>query len=89
MAKRILFITTDMMRWDSLGFTGCSYARTPVLDKIAEEGIRYDLAYNQNPLCMPSRSTMLTGQYARHHGSWNNGISLPHDSPTFAQALNE
>ena len=87
MAKRILFITTDMHRWDSLGFTGCPYANTPVLDKLAEEGIRFDRAYNQNPLCMPSRSTMLTGMYTRHHGSWNNGIALPHDTPTFAEEL--
>ena len=43
--------------------------------------IQYWRAYNQNPLCMPSRSTMLTGQYTRTHGSWNNGIALPHDSP--------
>ena len=87
MAKRILFITTDMHRWDSLGFTGCPYANTPVLDKLAEEGIRFDRAYNQNPLCMPSRSTMLTGMYTRHHGSWNNGIALPHDAPSFAEEL--
>jgi arylsulfatase A-like enzyme len=78
-----------MHRWDSLGFTGCSYANTPVLDKLAEEGIRFDRAYNQNPLCMPSRSTMLTGMYTRHHGSWNNGIALPHDSPTFAEELKD
>jgi arylsulfatase A-like enzyme len=87
MAKRILFITTDMMRWDTLGYNGCEYATTPAIDKLAEEGIRYDRAYNQNPLCMPSRSTMLTGQYTRHHGSWNNGIALPHDSPTFPEVL--
>lgn len=89
MAKRILHITTDMMRWDSLGYTGCSYANTPVLDKLAGEGVRYDRCYNQNPLCMPSRSTMVTGQYTRHHGSWNNGIALPHDSPTVAEALKD
>ncbi len=89
MAKRILFITTDMHRWDSLGYNGCPYANTPVIDKLAEEGIRYDRAYNQNPLCMPSRSTMLTGQYPRHHGSWNNGIALPHDAPSFAQELKD
>ena len=89
MAKRILFITTDMMRWDSLGFTGCSYVNTPVIDKLAEEGIYYQNAYNQNPLCMPSRNVMLTGQYPRTNGSWNNGIALSHDSPTVAETLHD
>ena len=87
MAKRILFITTDMMRWNSLGFTGCEYVNTPVLDSLAKEGIYYQNAYNQNPLCMPSRNVMLTGQYPRTNGSWNNGIALSHDSPTVAETL--
>ncbi len=89
MAKRILFITTDMMRWDSLGFTGCEYVNTPVIDNLAKEGIYYQNAYNQNPLCMPSRNVMLTGQYPRTNGSWNNGIALSHDSPTVAETLHD
>ncbi len=89
MARRILYITTDMMRWDSLGFTGCDYVNTPVLDGLAKEGITYENAYNQNPLCMPSRSCMLTGQYPRTNGSWNNGIALRHDSPTVANTLHD
>lgn len=87
MGRKILFIMTDMMRWNSLGFTGDSYARTPVLDKLAADGIRYQWAYNQNPLCMPSRSSVLTSQYPRTNGSWNNGIALVHSSPTFAEVL--
>jgi arylsulfatase A-like enzyme len=88
-ARRVLYITTDMMRWDTLGCFGSETASTPVIDSLAEEGIQYWRAYNQNPLCMPSRSTMLTGQYTRHHGSWNNGIALPHDAPTIAQHMRE
>jgi arylsulfatase A-like enzyme len=78
-----------MQRWDSLGCFGGQTARTPVIDSLASEGIQYTRAYNQNPLCMPSRSTMLTGMYPRHHGSWNNGIALPHDSPTVSQTLKD
>jgi len=89
MAKRILLITTDMQRRDTLGCCGSETAQTPVIDSLARDGIQYMRAYNQNPLCMPSRSTMLTGMYTRHHGSWNNGIALPHDSPSVAQELRE
>jgi len=89
MGRKILFIMTDMMRWDSLGYMGDPYARTPNLDRLAKEGILYQRAYNQNPLCMPSRSSCLTGQYPRTMGSWNNGIALYHEAPTFAEALHE
>lgn len=87
--RKILFITTDMMRWDALGYYGDPYAKTPHLDKLAAEGIRYDAARNENPLCMPCRNGMITGQLPCTHGSWNNGIPLTHDSPTIADVLHD
>jgi hypothetical protein len=42
--RKILFITTDMMRWNSLGYYGDPYAQTPNLDRLAADGIRYDAA---------------------------------------------
>jgi len=92
MARRVLYITDDMQRWDTIGaWNGphAQYAQTPVIDSLARDGIQYWRAYNQNPLCMPSRSTMLTGQYTRTHGSWNNGIALSHESPSVAAHLKE
>jgi len=92
MAKRVLFITDDMQRWDTIGaWNGphAQYALTPVLDRLARDGIQYWRSYNQNPLCMPSRSTMLSGQYTRTHGAWNNGIALPHDADSVATHLKE
>lgn len=89
MGRKILFITTDMMRWNSLGYYGDQYAKTPNLDKLAAEGVRYDAARNQNPLCMPCRSSLITGQLPRTNGSWNNGIPLVHDATTFAHVLHD
>ena len=54
----------------------------PVVDRLAAEGINYRRAYNQNTVCMPARSTMLTGQYVRTHGVVANGIPLPVDAPS-------
>ena len=89
MGRKILLITTDMMRWDSLGFTGDQYARTPNLDRLATEGIQFTQARNQNPLCMPCRVSLITGQYPRTNGSWNNGIPLVHEAPTIADVLHD
>jgi arylsulfatase A-like enzyme len=64
-------------------------ARTPVVDSLAADGINYGRAYNQNTVCMPARSTMLTGQYVRSHGVVANGIPLPLDAPSVADYLHE
>ncbi|MEX2393592.1 MAG: sulfatase-like hydrolase/transferase, partial [Actinomycetota bacterium] len=89
MARNILFITTDQQRYDSLGCNGGAIARTPVVDALAADGINYHRAHNQNVVCMPSRSTMITGQYVRTHGVNANGIPLPEDAPSIAQYLHE
>jgi arylsulfatase A-like enzyme len=85
--RKILFITTDQQRYDALGCNGGTVARTPVVDGLASEGIRYERAYNQNTVCMPARSTMLTGQYVRTHGVVANGVPLPEDAPSVADHL--
>ncbi|MEY2567602.1 MAG: hypothetical protein QOE35_2131 [Actinomycetota bacterium] len=87
--RNILFITTDQQRYDSLGCNGGTIARTPVVDGLAADGIRYERAYNQNTVCMPARSTMLTGQYVRTHGVVANGVALPTDAPSVAAYLAE
>jgi arylsulfatase A-like enzyme len=89
MGRKILFVTTDQQRYDSLGCNGGQIARTPVVDALAANGVRYSRAYNQNTVCMPARSTMLTGQYVRTHGVVANGIPLPADAPSVAAYLRE
>ncbi len=56
-------------------------ARTPVVDALAAQGIVYRRAHNQNTVCMPARSTMITGQYVRTHGVVANGSPCPLDAP--------
>ena len=52
-------------------------------------GIRYERAVPQSVVCMPSRSTMLTGQHPSTHGVWMNGVALPVDAPSVAAVLHE
>ena len=87
MGRKILFITTDQQRYDALGCNGGSVARTPVVDALAAQGIVYDRAHPQNVVCMPSRSTMLTGQHVSTHGVWMNGVPLSSDAPSIASDL--
>jgi arylsulfatase A-like enzyme len=87
--RKILFITTDQQRYDALGCNGGAIARTPVVDSLAAHGIVYQRAHNQNTVCTPARSTMITGQYVRTHGVVSNGIPLPEDAPSVAQYLRD
>ena len=89
MPRKILFITTDQQRYDALGCNGGRVARTPVVDGLAARGINYGRAHVQNVVCMPSRSTMITGQYVRTHGVWMNGVPLPESAPSVFAHLHE
>ncbi len=87
MGRKILLVTTDQQRYDTLGCNGGALARTPVVDRLAGQGIRYERAIPQSVVCMPSRSTILTGQHPSTHGVWMNGVPLPADAPSFAELL--
>ena len=87
MKRNILFITTDQMRYDALGCNGGQIARTPAIDELADSGINYRRAHNQNVVCMPARTTIVTGQHVASHGVWMNGVALPEDQETIAHHL--
>lgn len=91
MARRpnILLITTDQQRYDSLGCNRNTVCRTPAIDSLAATGVRYERAHVQNVLCMPSRATIVTGQYPGTHGVWNNGVCLPRETPSVAYVLKD
>src|SRR4051794_38166938 len=89
MGRKILLVTTDQQRYDTLGCNGGELARTPVVDGLAREGIRFERAIPQSVVCMPSRSTILTGQHPTTHGVWMNGVPLPPDAPSVAGVLHD
>ncbi len=89
MGRKILFITTDQMRFDALGVNGQKIARTPAIDALAKNGINYTRCHAQNVVCMPARATMVTGQYVSTHGVWMNGVPLPEDAPSVARHLKD
>jgi arylsulfatase A-like enzyme len=89
MGRKILFVTTDQQRYDTLGCNGGTVARTPVVDALAAAGHRYERAHPQSVVCMPSRSTIITGQHPSTHGVWMNGVPLAPDAPSVAEVLHD
>ena len=63
----ILWITCEDM-WPSIGCYGDGYAKTPNLDRFAEESVRYRHAFATAPVCTPSRAALLTGCYPKRVG---------------------
>ncbi|HUV39478.1 MAG TPA: sulfatase-like hydrolase/transferase, partial [Planctomycetota bacterium] len=88
MPKRpnILLITSDQQHYDTLGVTN-PHIRTPALDRLASQGVRFDRAYCSNPTCTPARASIITGLYPSWHGAWTIGVKLPEDVPTVGDAL--
>lgn len=89
MGRKILLVTTDQQRYDTLGCNGGTLSRTPVVDGLAATGVRYERAVPQSVVCMPSRSTIITGQHPSTHGVWMNGVPLPVDAPSVAEVLRD
>jgi arylsulfatase A-like enzyme len=61
----IIVCMCDQLRAFEVGCYGNETIRTPHIDRLAQEGVRFDLAVSNNPVCMPARSALLTGQYSR------------------------
>lgn len=75
MTPNILLITTDQQHYLALG-SQTALLQTPHIDSIAAAGLRADRAYCNNPVCSPSRSTIITGEYPSWHGCWTIGVKL-------------
>ena len=84
----LLFIT-DQQRADHLGAYANSIVRTPNLDRLAQSAWVADRCYVASPICMPNRSSMLTGRLPSVHGARHNGIPLPFSEVTFVERLAE
>ncbi|PKY06691.1 choline-sulfatase [Aspergillus campestris IBT 28561] len=84
----ILYIMADQMAAPLLQFHDkSSPIKTPNLNRLAEEGVVFDSAYCNAPLCAPSRFVMVTGQLPSKIGAYDNASDLPADTPTYAHYL--
>jgi len=92
-----LLIYTDDQRWDAMGVVQREqedkarypWFKTPNMDRIAKEGMRFRNAFVTYPLCAPSRAAFLTGRYNHLNGVANNHSDFPPASETFATLLGD
>ncbi len=78
----VLFIIADQHNAKCLAHKGHPDVRTPNLDRLAAEGVRFDNCITQNPICTPSRVSFISGQYCHNHGYYGLSGPNPQGLPT-------
>ena len=89
MNKKVILIMTDTQRTDMLGCYGAGDMRTPNLDRLAGEGIRFDQAYTTQPVCQPARSAIFTGSYPHSCAGWSNCMGLSDNVQNIGRRLTD
>ncbi len=89
MNKQIILLMTDTTRKDMVGCYGDERMITPNIDKLAQEGIRYENAYTCQPVCGPARSAIFTGTFPHSNGMVTNSIAMGDNVKTVGQRLTD
>lgn len=72
----ILFIMTDQQHAGMMSCAGNKWLKTPAMDSLTRDGIRFEKAYAANPVCVPSRTSMATGVMPGRLGVGNNKMKI-------------
>jgi arylsulfatase A-like enzyme len=83
----IIFVMADDMGWGQTGYRGHPLLKTPNLDAMAANGLRFERFYAGNPVCSPTRACVLTGRTNDRAGVLSHGYALRLQEKTIAQAL--
>jgi len=83
----VLVLTADQLRFDAVGWVGNTEVLTPNLDRLAAKSTSFLHHFVQNPVCMPSRASFLSGQYPGTIGITHMGVPLPELLPLLPHYL--
>jgi arylsulfatase A-like enzyme len=87
--RNVVWLMSDQHTWRAAGAYGNVEVRTPTLDRLAREGMRFDCAYTPSPVCVPARFALLTGRYPHTTGCTGNATPLPLRERTAAHWFRE
>jgi choline-sulfatase len=85
----LLFLMSDQHQREASGCYGSTEVKTPHIDEIAANAVRFGRAYCQAPVCVPSRGSMITGVYPHAHGARILADALPEEARTIAHYFRE
>ena len=85
----IVLIVADDWAYMDLGTAGHPLLKTPNLDRLARDGVHFTRAFTPNPICMPGRAALPTGEDNWTNGCWFFGMPTRNESKHFAELLSE
>ena len=86
----IIFILADDLGWGDVGFNGNKIIKTPHLDAMAQNGLRFDRFYSSSPVCSSTRGSCITGRHPYRYGIWKaNEGHMRIEEITIAEVLKD
>ena len=83
----ILLIMADQLAPQFLPCYGHKVVKAPTLTKLADEGVVFESAYTNSPLCAPSRFVMMSGRLPSKISAWDNAVEFSSEVPTYSHYL--
>ena len=92
MAKRknVLLILSDQQRMDTISAYGMNdICKTPHIDQLAAEGMKFSNAYTPSAICAPARASVMTGLYPHKHGVVDNFTNIKEGTPLLGDCMHD
>lgn len=83
----VVFIVADQLAPQFLPCYGHQVVKAPTINRLAQEGVVFDSAYTNSPLCAPSRFVMMSGRLPSKIAAWDNAVEFSAEIPTYAHYL--
>ena len=83
----IVLLMGDDHGWDEVGYNGHPFVKTPVLDDMAANGLRFDRFYSGHPSCSPTRGSFITGRHPNRYGTFSPNWSIRPEEISIAHIL--
>ncbi len=87
--NNVIVIMSDEHTRSVMGAYGNSQVRTPTLDRLANDGIRFERAYTPSPICIPARASFATGTYTFEHRCWSSAEPYYGQQPSWMHRLRD
>ena len=84
-----VLLMSDDQGWDEVAYNGHPHVKTPILDEMAKQGLRFDRFYSGHPSCSPTRGSFMTGRHPNRYGTFSPNWSIRPEETSIAHILNK
>jgi choline-sulfatase len=85
--RQVVVLCSDEHDPRHSGFGGSAVARTPNLDRLAAQSLRFERCWTPSPICVPARASLATGRWVHRHRCWDNALAYDGSVPSWHHRL--